>query len=93
MGKINYKWYSAKAYSEATGLGQLIVKQFIRDGKLEGEQTEDGYWKVKVYDDDAASKKELEYWKERALKSEAKLDLMKSMILEESSQLNTAYKS
>ena len=38
------------------GLGVEKVKQFIRDGKIEGEQTEDGYWKVKVYNDECVSK-------------------------------------
>lgn len=56
MEKINHKWVSAKAYAEATGLGVEKVKQFIRAGKLEGFQTEDGYWKVKVYDNDAVSR-------------------------------------
>lgn len=56
MEKINHKWMSAKAYAEATGLGVEKVKQFIRDGKIEGLKTEDGYWKVKVYDNDAVSR-------------------------------------
>lgn len=56
MEKINHRWISAKAYAEATGLGSEIVKQFVRDGKLEGEITEDGYYKVKVYDEDAVSR-------------------------------------
>lgn len=56
MEKINHKWVSARAYAEATGLGVEKVKQFIRNGKIEGEQTEDGYWKVKVYENDAVSR-------------------------------------
>ena len=53
---VNHKWLSASEYARQTGLGVGKVKQFIRDGKLEGLQTEDGYWKVKVYNDECVSK-------------------------------------
>jgi len=53
---VNHKWLSATEYARQTGLGVEKVKQFIRAGKLEGEQTEDGYWKVKVYNEECVSK-------------------------------------
>lgn len=81
MEKINHKWVSARAYAEATGLGTEKVKQFIRSGKLEGEQTEDGYWKVKVYDNDAVSRDVYEKLKERCLKAETTVELMKKLLL------------
>lgn len=77
---INHKWVSAKAYAEATGLGVEKVKQFIRTGKLEGLQTEDGYWKVKVYDNDAVSRDVYEKELERRVKAEATIEAMKRIL-------------
>lgn len=81
MEKINHKWVSAKAYAEATGLGVEKVKQFIRAGKIEGEQTEDGYWKVKVYDNDAVSREVYQKEVERRVEAETKLELMKDILI------------
>lgn len=78
---INHKWVSAKAYAEATGLGVEKVKQFIRAGKLEGLQTEDGYWKVKVYDNDAVSRDVYEKLQERCLKAETTVELMRKVLI------------
>ena len=77
---INHKWVSAKAYAEATGLGVEKVKQFIRAGKLEGLQTEDGYWKVKVYNNDAVSRDVYEKLQERYIKAETTIELMKKVL-------------
>ncbi len=81
MEKVNHKWISAKAYAEATGLGPEKVKQFIRTGKLEGLQTEDGYWKVKVYSEDAVSRKIYEKEVERRIEAETTLEMMKKILL------------
>lgn len=81
MEKVNHKWISAKAYSEATGLGVEKVKQFIRAGKLEGEQTKDGYYKVKIYDNDAVSREVYQKEVERRIEAEAKLELMKKVLI------------
>lgn len=81
MEKINHKWVSAKAYAEATGLGAEKVKQFIRDGKLEGLQTEEGYWKVKVYDNDAVSREVYQKEVERRVAAETKLETMKTILM------------
>lgn len=80
MEKINHKWVSAKAYAEATGLGAEKVKQFIRDGKLEGLQTEDGYYKVKVYNNDAVSQEVHQKVVERMVEAETKLEMMKNIL-------------
>lgn len=81
MTEVNHKWVSAKAYAEATGLGPEIIKQFIRAGKLEGLQTEDGYWKVKVYDNDSVSRDVYEKLQERCLKAETTVELMKKVLI------------
>lgn len=81
--EVNHKWLSARAYSQQTGLGEQIVKQFIRAGKLEGEQTEDGYWKVKVYKDDAVSRKEYEEVKRERDEAETTLNLLKKILVKE----------
>lgn len=56
MEKINHRWVSAKAYAEATGISPEKAIQMIHNGTLEGTQTDKGYWKIKVYDNDAVSK-------------------------------------
>lgn len=38
--QINHKWISAEAYAKATGLSPEKAKQMIRNGTLEGTQTE-----------------------------------------------------
>lgn len=80
--EINHKWVSAKKYAEETGLGAEKVKQFIRAGKLEGEQTEDGYWKVKVYKDDAVSKKVFEEEHNKRIEAETTIKLLQNILLE-----------
>ena len=80
--QVNHKWLSAKAYAEQTGLGVDKVKQFIRTGKIEGEQTDDGYWKVKVYNDDAVSRVEYEAEHQRRIEAETTLALLKNILLE-----------
>lgn len=81
MEKVNHKWISAKAYAEATGLGPEIVKQFIREGKLEGEITDDGYYKIKVYNEDAVSRDVYEKEMKRRIEAETALEMMKKILL------------
>lgn len=78
---VNHKWLSARAYAKQTGLGEEKVKQFIRTGKIEGLQTEDGYWKVKVYDDDAVSRKEYDALNEKYIKLETKYKMVEQILL------------
>lgn len=79
---INHKWVSATKYAQQTGLGVEKVKQFIRDKKIEGEQTEDGYWKVKVYNDDCVSKEVFEEEHQKRLEAETTLKNIQNMIKE-----------
>ncbi len=78
--QVNHKWLSAKAYAEQTGLGVEKVKQFIRAGKIEGEQTDDGYWKVKVYKDDAVSREEYNKVLEENTELKTTLNMMKKVL-------------
>lgn len=80
--EINHKWISANEYAKQTGLGAEKVKQFIRAGKIEGEQTEDGYWKVKVYKDDAVSREVYENEKARRIELETTVNVMKKILKE-----------
>lgn len=80
--QVNHKWISATEYAKQTGLGPEKVKQFIRAGKLEGEQTEDGYWKVKVYKDDSVSKKVFEEEHNKRIKAETTIELLQNILLE-----------
>lgn len=58
---IPYFYVSPKEYSEQTGMWIEDVKRLIREGKLEGEHNkETGYYKVKVYRNEAVSRKEHE---------------------------------
>lgn len=82
---VNHKWMSAAEYARQTGLGVEKVKQFIRDGKLEGEQTEEGYWKVKVYNDECVSKEVFAEEHKKRLEVETTLkiilNILKGMVL------------
>jgi hypothetical protein len=78
--ELNHTWMSAKKYAEETGLGAEKVKQFIRDGKLEGLQTEDGYWKVKVYKNDAVSREVFEREHKKRIEAETTIKLMKNLL-------------
>ena len=59
--QIPFYYVSPKEYSEQTGMWIEDVKRLIREGRLEGEHNkETGYYKVKVYRDEAVSRKEHE---------------------------------
>ena len=79
---VNHSWMSATEYARQTGLGVEKVKQFIRDGKLEGEQTEEGYWKVKVYNDECVSKEVFEEEHKKRLEAEITLKNIKNILME-----------
>lgn len=64
------------------GLGVEKVKQFIRDGKLEGEQTEEGFWKVKVYNDECVSKEVFEEEHQKRIEAETTLKNIQNMLKE-----------
>lgn len=80
--QVNHKWLSANEYAKQTGLGVEKVKQFIRAGKIEGEKTEDGYWKVKVYNDDAVSRKVFDEEHNRRIEAETTIKLLQNILLE-----------
>ena len=78
--QVNHRWISASEYAKQTGLGVEKVKQFIRAGKIEGEKTEDGYWKVKVYKDDAVPKKIFDEEHNKRIEAETLLNAMKKIL-------------
>lgn len=80
--EVNHKWFSATEYARQTKLGVEKVKQFIRDGKLEGEQTEDGYWKVKVYNDECVYKEVFEEEHQKRVEAETTLKNIKNILKE-----------
>ena len=65
-----------------TVYGVEKVKQFIRDGKIEGEQTEEGYWKVKVYNDECVSKEVFEEEHKKRLEAETTLKNIQNILKE-----------
>lgn len=79
---VNHKWISATEYARQTGLGVEKVKQFIRDKKIEGEQTKDGYWKVKVYDSECVSKEVFDEEHQKRVQAETTLKNIKNMLME-----------
>ena len=79
---INHKWMSATEYARQTGLGVEKVKQFIRAGKIEGEQTEDGYWKVKVYNNECVSKEVFEEEHQKRVEAETTLKNIQNILKE-----------
>lgn len=78
--EINHKWISAKKYAEETGLSPEKVTQFIRDGKIEGLQTDKGYWKVKVYKNDAVSREVYEKEHERRIEAENTIQMLRKIL-------------
>lgn len=82
---VNHRWMSATKYAQQTGLGVEKVKQFIREGKIEGTQTEEGYWKIKVYDNESVSKEvfEEEHQKRVEIENTLKiiLNILKGVVL------------
>lgn len=79
--EVNHKWMSARAYAKATGLGEEKVKQFIKAGKIEGQMTDDGYYKVKVYKDDAVSRKEYDALNKKYIELETKFKMVEQLFL------------
>lgn len=80
--EVNHKWLSATEYARQTGLGVEKVKQFIRDKKIEGEQTEDGYWKVKVYDNKCVSKEVFDEEHQKRVVAETTLKNIQNILKE-----------
>ncbi len=80
--EVNHKWLSATEYAKQTGLGVEKVKQFIRDKKIEGEQTEEGFWKVKVYNEECVSKEIFEEEHQKRLEAETTIKIIKNMLKE-----------
>lgn len=80
--EVNHRWVSASEYAKQTGLGVEKVKQFIRTGKIEGERTDDGYWKVKVYKDDAVAKKVFDEEHNKRIEAETTIKLLQNILLE-----------
>lgn len=78
--QVNHKWISARAYAKQTGLGEEKVKQFIKNGKIEGELTDDGYYKVKVYTGDSVSRKEYEALKEAYVELKTKINMVQNIV-------------
>lgn len=79
---INYKWMSATEYARQTGLGVEKVKQFIIDKKIEGEQTRDGFWKVKVYNNECVSKEVFEEEHQKRVEAETTLKNIQNILKE-----------
>lgn len=78
--QVNHKWISAREYAKQTGLGPEIIKQFIRAGTIEGEQTADGHWKVKVYKDDAVSRDAFEKEHQRRIELETTVTTLQNIL-------------
>ena len=80
--QVNHKWVSVSEYAKQTGLGVEKVKQFVRSGKIEGERTDDGYWKVKVYKDDAVAKEVFDEEHNKRIEAETTIKLLQNILLE-----------
>ena len=58
---IPYFYVTPREYSDQTGMWVEDVKRLVREGKLDGEYNKDtGYYKVKVYRNEAVSRAEYE---------------------------------
>lgn len=78
--QVNHKWISASEYAKQTGISPEKAIQMIHNGVLEGTQTDKGYWKVKVYKDDAVSREIYEKKCARVTELETIVNAMKIML-------------
>lgn len=70
--EVPYFYMSPAEYSKQTGMWTEDIKRLIREGELEGfYNKETGYYKVKVYKDEAVSRAEYEATLQKVAKYEA----------------------
>lgn len=77
------KWISMAAYMRMYNLGYETVKNMIYNGDIEAKKTQGGQYRIRV-GKDIVSKEVYEAEKERRIKAEAKIEMLKSLILQES---------
>lgn len=74
------KYVSAEEYSRQSGMGVEQVKKLCRNGELEHYMTEGGYYKIKV-DSNSVSIEKYEEEKKKRIEAEAKLEMMKKILI------------
>lgn len=58
--EINFKYVSAKSYSDITGLNYGSTLEMCEKGELEAIRADGGQWRIKVYKGDCISREEYE---------------------------------
>ena len=85
------KYISAEKYAKLSGQSPQKVKDMCKKGLLEYYMTEGGYYKIKVDDNNSVSKDLYEKEKERRIKAETTLELVKSILNKEGVKCNEIY--
>ena len=80
--QVNHKWLSANEYAKQTGISPEKAVQMIKNGVLEGTQTDKGYWKIKVYKDDAVPRKVFDEEHDKRIEAETTIKLFQNILLE-----------
>lgn len=83
------EWISLTEYMKRFHTGFKEVKRMIKNNELEYKQTDGGHFKIKV-GGDTVSREMYEQEKEKRIKAEEKLNLLKK-ILEEEKKTNEDY--
>ena len=74
------KYISAEEYAKRSGLSPKKVKDMCKAGRLDFYMTEGGYYKIKEDDNNSVSKELYEKEKERRIKAETTLELIKKLL-------------
>lgn len=74
------KYVSAEQYSKESGIGVEQVKNLCRTNQLKHFMTEGGYYKIAV-DDDSVSIEQFEEEHKKRIEAEAKLEMMKRILV------------
>ena len=85
------RYISAEEYAKRSGQSPQKVKDMCKKGLLDYYMTEGGYYKIKEDDNNSVSKELYEKEKERRIKAETKLDLLKTILNQEGVKYNEIY--
>ena len=85
------RYISAEEYAKRSGLSPKKVKDMCKVGKLDFYMTEGGYYKIKEDDNNSVSKDLYEKEKERRIKAETTLELVKNILNKEGVKYNEIY--
>ena len=76
----NEEWISLQEFMRRNKIGKEVAFQLLSSGKYEYEKTDGGHYKIKI-GGNAVSIELYEQEKERRIKAETKLELLKEVLI------------